>query len=294
VIPHIWKLPEFREITSRWQREMIQANAWNAIYLENHDQARMISRYGSDLPEFSKSMFGPSLLVRSLLISRSIDLPQGPSRERCSRCISRHSAVPSLSIKVSLDVVAKPGSSRSYTSLSLTGQELGQINAGLDWPIEEYKDVGSINLYADHLEKRRTEQGKDEVDMSDVMLALKNKARDHARVPVHWGEDEHAGHKAKPWMRMHADYKEWNAATQAKNPKSVLNFYKTMFKVRKDNDVLVSVPSAPLVPSTRSADPLPFSPLLSCRFTVTTTTCLQTSQSSCLSTGGTWTAAPLS
>ena len=55
MLPHKWALPEFREITTRWQREMIQANAWNAIYLENHDQARMISRYASDLPEFSES-----------------------------------------------------------------------------------------------------------------------------------------------------------------------------------------------------------------------------------------------
>ena len=131
----------------------------------------------------------------------------------------------------------------SGTIFVYQGQELGQINVGADWDISEFKDVGSINLYDKHLTKRRTAQGKDDVDMADVMLALKNKSRDNARVPVMWSQDEHGGHSAKPWMRMHSDHKEWNAASQSEDPKSVLNFYRKMFKVRKENDVLVSAPS---------------------------------------------------
>lgn len=33
---------------------MHQNNGWNALYLENHDQPRSISRFASDLPEFSE------------------------------------------------------------------------------------------------------------------------------------------------------------------------------------------------------------------------------------------------
>lgn len=39
--------------------------------------------------------------------------------------------------------------------------------------------------------------------MSDVVLALKNKSRDNARTPMQWTDEEHGGHKGKPWMRMH-------------------------------------------------------------------------------------------
>jgi len=113
----------------------------------------------------------------------------------------------------------------------LSGQELGQINVSADWLIDEFKDVGSKNLYNDHQvsapsfilsqvsedqtlksdllylpifqTKRRTIQGIQDVDMSDVVRALKNKSRDNARTPVQWSDEIHAGHSALPWMRIH-------------------------------------------------------------------------------------------
>jgi len=42
-----WSLPEFKEIMSRWQTEL-DADAWNAQYLGNHDQPRIVSRFGDD------------------------------------------------------------------------------------------------------------------------------------------------------------------------------------------------------------------------------------------------------
>jgi glycosidase len=42
-----WSLPEFKEIMSRWQTEL-DADGWNAQYLGNHDQPRIVSRFGDD------------------------------------------------------------------------------------------------------------------------------------------------------------------------------------------------------------------------------------------------------
>lgn len=40
-------LVEFKQVTTRWQKELEQ-RGWNSIYLGNHDQPRLVSRFGED------------------------------------------------------------------------------------------------------------------------------------------------------------------------------------------------------------------------------------------------------
>ncbi|GMF81868.1 unnamed protein product [Aspergillus oryzae] len=47
-----WELHELKTIVSRWQTFMHENNGWNTLYLENHDQPRIVSRFGSDEPEY--------------------------------------------------------------------------------------------------------------------------------------------------------------------------------------------------------------------------------------------------
>jgi len=47
---------------------MLDNDGWNALYLENHDQSRTVSRWASDLPEFRKvaaKMFATFLALQS-------------------------------------------------------------------------------------------------------------------------------------------------------------------------------------------------------------------------------------
>ncbi len=44
-----WKLTELRAILGKWQREL-DGKGWNSLYLNNHDQPRMVSRFGDDSP----------------------------------------------------------------------------------------------------------------------------------------------------------------------------------------------------------------------------------------------------
>lgn len=50
--PKPFSLTELKRITNKWQTFMPNNGGWNAIYMENHDQSRTVSRYGSDAPEF--------------------------------------------------------------------------------------------------------------------------------------------------------------------------------------------------------------------------------------------------
>ncbi|KAJ7669661.1 glycoside hydrolase family 13 protein [Mycena rosella] len=47
-----WKLSEFKEVVARWQRTERDAGFWNAVFIENHDQARSVSRFGNDSAEW--------------------------------------------------------------------------------------------------------------------------------------------------------------------------------------------------------------------------------------------------
>lgn len=114
--------------------------------------------------------------------------------------------------------------------------------------------IGSILL-------QRQREGKGEnPDMSDVMDGIAKKARDHARTPMQvtcypnrlfchnpsdmttnqWNSSQNAGFSSgTPWMRVNDDFGEWNAAAQQNDPESVLNFWKKLLKLRKENNLLV-------------------------------------------------------
>ncbi|KAA1479220.1 glycoside hydrolase family 13 protein [Dentipellis sp. KUC8613] len=189
-----WQLPELKAIINKWQNLLLDDGFWNAVFIENHDQARSVSRYGDDSPKWRSA---------------------------------------------SAKLIAMMQITQAGTLYVYQGEEIGTKNfAG--WPIEEYKDVATQNYYKRVLKERRAEQGKEDVDMSDVLYGCQRKARDHARTPVQWDASPHGGFTdGTPWMRVNDDYKEWNVAVELKDPGSVLAFWKQALSVRKQNDVLI-------------------------------------------------------
>lgn len=121
------------------------------------------------------------------------------------------------------------------------GQELGMTNRS-DWPIEDCRDLETINHYKEVVQARAKDQKKpeSEVDMSDVLDQFQKKSRDNARTPVHWSSEQYAGFSdVKPWIVMMHDYKEYNAADQVGNAGSHYEWFKTVLKLRKNNQTLL-------------------------------------------------------
>ncbi|KAJ9138376.1 Alpha-glucosidase [Pleurostoma richardsiae] len=50
--PRTWAMSDLKAIVSKWQTFMYENRGWNALYLENHDQSRSVSRWGSDKLQF--------------------------------------------------------------------------------------------------------------------------------------------------------------------------------------------------------------------------------------------------
>jgi oligo-1,6-glucosidase len=48
LIPKKWNLSELKSTINKWQTHMHAYDGWNSVFIENHDQARSVSRFGND------------------------------------------------------------------------------------------------------------------------------------------------------------------------------------------------------------------------------------------------------
>ncbi len=134
--------------------------------------------------------------------------------------------------QVSAKMLATFNLSLQGTPYIFQGEEIGMTNAYFD-KIEYYKDVESLGYF-----KQYTSEGL--ISEAEMLKCLKLRSRDNARTPMHWSDKENAGFTTgTPWMRVIDNYDEINVASQLNDPNSVLNYYKEMIQVRKQNPTLI-------------------------------------------------------
>lgn len=82
-------------------------------------------------------------------------------------------------------------------------------------------------------------------DMKDPLSyktwPIKRFCRDLARTPMQWDSSENAGFTeagAKPWLPVDSEYKTNNVTSQGNDPTSLLNFYKKLIWLRKQQPAL--------------------------------------------------------
>lgn len=110
------------------------------------------------------------------------------------------------------------------------GEELGMTNVA--YGIAEYRDIETLNLYRERLEKGYAEE--------DIMRSLHAKSRDNARTPMQWSGEENAGFtEGTPWIKINPNYKEINAALQVEDEDSVFGCYRKLIRLRKEYPVFV-------------------------------------------------------
>lgn len=117
------------------------------------------------------------------------------------------------------------------------GEEVGMRNAPTSWPIEEFKDIETINCY----KKCRDLYSEDDDKLAYGRKIIDMKARDHSRTPMQWSDQPNAGFcdpDVKPWMRVIDDYKTINVEAQMKanslDDLSVWQFWQKSLHTRKD------------------------------------------------------------
>ena len=109
------------------------------------------------------------------------------------------------------------------------GQEIGMTN--VKYRLEEYRDIEIRNMAAERLAEGYT--------LESVMESIHTKGRDNARTPMQWNAEENAGFTTgQPWIKVNPNYTQINVEAQEADPNSVLNYYRALIQLRKDEDVI--------------------------------------------------------
>lgn len=108
------------------------------------------------------------------------------------------------------------------------GEELGMTN--VEFGIEDYKDIETLNMYRERLEKGYKKE--------DILRSIHARGRDNARTPMQWEDTVNAGFsEAAPWIRMNDNYREINAKRELAEEDSVFHYYRKLIKLRKEYEI---------------------------------------------------------
>ncbi len=179
-----FSLRRLKKAFGRWQKDMYKHGGWNALYIENHDHPRVISRYGSEKYRVES---GKMLATMCYM--------------------------------------------QSGTPYIYQGQEIGMLNIKQD-KLSDFKDVMTFN---------NARLFKSFGVPESIYLKIANRtSRENSRTPVQWNDSKYAGFStAEPWFKVNENYKEINVEAAEKDPNSILNYYRWLFKVRKGNKLII-------------------------------------------------------
>jgi oligo-1,6-glucosidase len=177
-------LVKLKKILSKWQTEL-HGKGWNSLYWNNHDQPRIVSRFGDD---------GTYRIESAKMLGTCLHFMQG-------------------------------------TPYIYQGEEIGMTN--VQFPdIEYYRDIESINMYNEKIEKG--------MEPEQIMKGIFAKGRDNARTPMQWDNSEQAGFSTgKPWINVNPNYVDINAKNALKDPDSIFYYYKKLITLRKEMRIIV-------------------------------------------------------
>lgn len=177
-------LIKVKDVFTRWQKGL-EGRGWNALFVENHDVPRIVSKWG-DVKNYWRES--------STAIAAMYFMMQG-------------------------------------TPFIYQGQEIGMTNSV--WTgLEDFNDVSAKNIFA-----IKRKQG-----ISDAAIAaeLAPATRDNARTPMQWNSQANAGFTTgKPWLKTNPNFAQINVEAQANDKNSVLNFYKNLIKIRKNDPLWI-------------------------------------------------------
>jgi oligo-1,6-glucosidase len=183
--PRGYDLVEMKRIYTKWD-QAFEEKGWGTVYLGNHDQPRMVTRWGNDAPEWRE--LSSKMLTTFLLSMRA-------------------------------------------TPYYYFGDELGMSNAKFD-RLEDYDDIELKTNY----EQVKARGG----DRKRFLEGMKISSRDNSRTPFQWDGSANAGFtRGKPWLKVNANYPTVNVAVEDKDPGSVLNYFRKLVRLRKENPVLI-------------------------------------------------------
>ncbi|MNO19370.1 Oligo-1,6-glucosidase [compost metagenome] len=183
-IYHPWKLTDFKQALSKWQTATA-GRGWMALFMENHDHVRSVSKFGNDGQYHRESA---KMLAAYYFLMRG-------------------------------------------TPFIYQGQEIGMTNYAFP-AIEDYRDIESLGFH-----RQQAAQGRNQAEIMDY-LALRS--RDQGRTPMQWSTEPLAGFtQGVPWIKVNPNYPQINVQQSFMDEDSILNFYRELIRLRRENQALI-------------------------------------------------------
>ena len=112
------------------------------------------------------------------------------------------------------------------------GEEIGMVNAVYE--LSEYDDIELHGNYEQYVVQQQT------ISHDAFMQAAYKVSRDHARTPMQWSDDKHAGFSdGQPWLKVNPRFPEINVANDLASKQSIFAYYQKLIQLRKSSDLLL-------------------------------------------------------
>lgn len=203
--PTKWEHRDFhpqrlKDVVSRWQTFMLENAGWNAVFMENHDQGRSISRYCDD-SDAHRAKSAELLAAHMGLQSGTIFIYQGQELAQIN--------------------VPESWGWDEYKDIEV---------------LNHWKTV--LRDYPDDKAKQAAYRYQYRLVGRDNARTPMQWTPDSKTFAGFLPDDAPAN--AKPWMSVHPDLEKWNAETLLKHKDSVFYFWQRLLKLRKEyKDILV-------------------------------------------------------
>ncbi|KAL2408647.1 Alpha-glucosidase [Exophiala dermatitidis] len=199
--PREFQPKALKHIVAKWQSFMLQNGGWNAVYMENHDQGRSISRFADDSTPAYRVKSAKLIAAHQALQSGTIFLYQGQELAQIN--------------------VPKEWGLDQYRDIEVQNHWQTVLR---DFPDDKEKQEMFKRQY--RLIGR---------DNARTPMQWTPDEKTYAGFLAH---DAPPG--AKPWMSIHPDFKDWNAVKLLEDPQSPLHYWRQLLRLRKEyKDIFV-------------------------------------------------------
>ncbi|HST48369.1 glycoside hydrolase family 13 protein [Jatrophihabitans sp.] len=211
--PTAFRLVDLKASFGRWQAGLAEVG-WNSLYWNNHDQPRVVSRFGDDSDRYR---------VRSATLLGTV--------------LHLHRGTPYVyqgeELGMTNGVFGTIADFRDIESLNYYAAALAGEGSGAPQPGDPLADetAGGTAVTA-------AGPGR-QPDDSTVLAALRRMSRDNARTPMQWTAGPHAGFSsAEPWIGVNPNHRTVNAEAEYADPDSVYSHYRRLIALRHSHPVV--------------------------------------------------------
>ena len=199
--PSGWQLKDLKSTITKWQQSLsFSSGAWQTVFLESHDAARSVSRFG-DRAADNRFKVAKILAMLETTLSGTLFMHQGQE-------IGMANLQDDIPIEEYLDIETK--------GFLHDLRQLRQISEPSR--VVELSEI--VDEVADQVRLKARDHGRMPMPWTD--------SKPHA------GFSE-AGEDTRLWTRINSDFDLCNVAHQEKLSSSVLNFWRKMLAFRKQN-----------------------------------------------------------